>query len=205
MCLAITGCTPNAPIASPEPTIVQSANPAPTPSQVPSATKPAIGDLVVYPGGIDYVKVGVVVEERPEATAIVQYNTTPCFPDDPNLVTGWEASYASEPFSLVSNPDGTVRGILVFDPAINSDHGFHVGSSGSDIAAGYGSEIVLDSTGFTDLYTASGPEGLLVYELATDRDSEMSGKVPGTVMWMLILGPGSTPFSVYRAGYGTCA
>jgi len=157
----------------------------------------------MYPGGIDYVVVGQTVEDRPADLAVVTYNSAPCGESDPARVVGWESTYGFDTFFLVTNPDKTVRGVLVLSDEIHTAEGLRAGSSVDEILAVYGSSAVRTEEAYTDLYSVATAEGVLVFEVATERDREGGGAV-GSVLWTLVLGAGQAPFSVYGTGYNSC-
>lgn len=202
--LLAAGCAEQQePVVTSEPSAASTATPTPTPI---AETKPALSELVVYPGGIDYVKVGVPVEGRPDDLAIVKYNSAACSAGEPAYIVGWESTYGAGTFFIVTNPDATIRGIRVASAEVSSDKGIHVGSSVEDIVSAYGSAVTVTEDQVNDLYSVTGADGVLVFEVATDRDFDGGdyGAKAGTVLWLLILGPGTAPFSVAYGAYGPC-
>jgi hypothetical protein len=202
--LTVVGCAEEPSPPAPLSTATESATPTPTPSPT-VATKPALADLVVYPGGIDYVKVGVPVEPRADDLAVVRYNANGCT-SEPSRIIGWESTYGPDSFEIVSNPDETIRGVWVRSPQIHTASGIHKGSTVDEVVAAYGGGVTVTEAQVTDLYSVSGPDGMVVFEVATERDFEGGdyGAHAGTVLWMLILPPGSEPFSIAYGAYGPC-
>lgn len=202
LALILGGCAQPPEAPDPTPTLSESATPTPTPTV---ATKPALSDLVVYPGGIDYVKVGVPVEQRDEEVAVVLYNANGC-ESEPNRIIGWESTYGLGTFDMVTNADSTIRGIAVRTDAVHTATGIHIGSTVEDIRAAYGDAATVTEAQITDLYSVTGPDGVLVFEVATERDFDGGdyGARAGTVLWMLVLAPDSEPFSIAYGAYGAC-
>lgn len=184
--LAVAGCAQvETPTLSPTPTTTATPEQqTPAPSPTTAAVRPTLNELVAYPGGLDYVKVGVPVDERDPEASIITYNGASCSDSEPNRVVGWESSYEASPFRLVTNPDGTVRGIMITDDAIRTAKGIGVGSSRAEVVAAYPTAL-LTSNAATDTYSITGPDGVLNIELATSRDSgELRDRID-TVLWMV--------------------
>jgi hypothetical protein len=198
--LALTGCGEQLlPEALPTLTSGSSSTPTPTPTPTPEPTRPAISDLVVYPGGLDYLRVGMSVESRPDELAIVQFDDTPCSADTPADVIGWVPNYEGEPFTLITARDGTLTAILVRDSAIMTEEGIRVGSTRSEVVAAY-PDASFEQQGVTDVYLVDGPYGTLKVEVANGGNGEFLDQVD-TVVWMATME--NPVWQIYPA-FGPC-
>jgi hypothetical protein len=199
-----SGCAEQ-PVTGPQPeaSSTNSSSVAESPTPLPEKTKPRLDELVVYPGGIDYVKVGTAFDQPAAELAIALYNPAPCSGDEPDYIVGWQSTYDESGLSFVSNPDSTIRGIAIQNSGPRTAEGLGVGSTDAEILAVYGSGASKSAQTYTDLYSVVGADGVLVFEVAngTDPDSDVQA---GVVVHMLVLGPDAVPFSIYRSGYGPC-
>jgi hypothetical protein len=169
---ALAGCTPGG--ASPVPSPSISATPLVTVSASPSSATPSPSAAVVdcsddgiVPGRLGCLDTNLPVAGNP-GEAAVTWEADYCSPGDGRFVF----TAAPKRVSLGGNEGGEIGRIDVYDPALTTSEGIHVGSTQAEVAAAYPATPSVTAFSGTELVVLSGPEGFITIELANGWGAE---------------------------------
>lgn len=201
MGLFLAGCapavTPTEPSPRPAPAKVSTPSPTPTPASPPRL--PALGDLVITPGGIGSLRIGQPVS----GTDMIVFDPDFCrsddgvevgqYPDGTQIEYGsWVPNYPTEPVADAPfgahADDGVVTVIEVRRGVLATPEGIRIGSSLQSLEAAYPSLVVgqVGSMSKSLLYATA--EGDMVFEVQTE--SAYSQYPPDTLINIRIFPPG---------------
>ncbi len=166
--ITLTSCTsgsatPSATSASAVVTPVESpvASASPSASPTPSAIAADCSIDGIVPGRLACIDTNLPVAGNPGEAAITW---------DPNLCSAGDGRflYTAGPrtVGLGGEDGGKIGRIDVYDPALSTAEGIHVGSSAADVAAAYPANPAVTSFSGTQLVVLSGSEGFITIELA---------------------------------------
>lgn len=176
--IVLAGCAPAAPTADPSPTAKPTASatsrPIPTATPTPTPTRPALGELVLTPGGFDQLPLGVDPSTIDPAIAIISSSPLEC--DASVLAWSTDAVWPPDesghrPFSVAVR-DGLVRGIqVVWTPEIKTAQGIGVGSTRQDVLDAYPGIPVALSDARGDVYIVQDDRGWMRMSVFYDTEA----------------------------------
>ncbi|WP_291379545.1 hypothetical protein [Demequina sp.] len=168
LALALAACSTGAESPSPSPspsdppTTAASASPSAEPTSAsPSPTTPDCADDGIVPGRLNCLDTNLPVAGNPGESDVL-WDADFCSAGDGRYV------YIASPelVSLGGSSGGNIDRIDVYDPALTTAEGIHVGSSQADVAAAYPATPSVTSFAGTELVVLDGPEGFVTIELA---------------------------------------
>ena len=176
----LVGCAPRD--AEPTPPPVAEV-PVETPEPTPEPTKPQVSELVLTTDGLDYLKIGFPVEERPDATALAVWIVDHCDADNGAKRSAWAPNYpgAEEPFYFFTagEKSGAITWIIANDPSIATPEGIHVGSTEAEVLAAYPDASLLTDNPWTHRYIVDGDAGRLIIEVGAVEDGDLAEGMVG--------------------------
>jgi hypothetical protein len=161
-----------------EPTVTPTATVAPsaTPTPVVELSKPTVAELVLSPEGLGPLVVGQAPPAGDPERDILIYSTTVCqaavdegYRDTADM---WVANY--EPALSGNDVDpfgawveaGELEALAVYNEAIRTAEGIHLGSTAAEVTAAYGGRLELVDDRFdTHLYRLAGVAGDLYIDV----------------------------------------
>jgi hypothetical protein len=209
----LSGCTPAAVTPSPSASLVHS--PAPTVSSIPTTQSLTLAKLTLSPEGLGPLLVGQAPPVTdPEHDALV-YSPTVCqwavdegSSDEPGK---WVANFEpalhgrnASPFGVFVDDDGVLEMIAIYDNAIETATGIHLGSSAADVAAAYPARVLLEDHEFGDthVYKIAGVASDLYIDVLrgdrVDRYPEIGGE---KVVLLNVLAKGQ-PLIPFNSDFG---
>jgi hypothetical protein len=191
LALALAGCTPAAPGATP--TATTPPPDEPTSSAPPQSNgPPALEELTLSTEGLGTLEIGGVLPAADDDTALIVFDAEFCTDERTGNPAGIEpgsnaaglwipaekyrteegGGFVRAPFG-VGVWDNAVQRIEIEDETLTTDAGITLGSTAAEIAAAY-DQVELVPMGLTTLHVVNGTAGKLVFEVATE-DEQLPG------------------------------
>jgi hypothetical protein len=162
---ALSGCAHAAPSsepATPSPAVM------PTPSSTPTGS-PALADPEILPSGLGSLHIG----ESIAASDMVALDPAYCAPTPPAPITAEMGRWRSTGLGFVPiafGPTPILTSLVIYDPALKTAHGIHVGSTLEDLRAGYPELVRIQGT-YSTVYFINGDGGRLTFEVYENADA----------------------------------
>ncbi len=194
--VAATACTPGTPAASPSASasatpVATASAPSATPSATPEPSEEAVAACEtggIAPGLINCLDVSMPYAGNP-GEAQVMWDADYCGAGDGRYL--WAPS--ADMVWLAVEDAGRIGRADVYDPALTTAEGIHVGSPAADVYAAYPGSAPVTSWSGTELVIVGGDHGWMTIELADGWGTE-----PLAVANIRVLSPDADPaFPVY--------